>query len=176
MQKKKALVLALMATMAVSGTCFASPDSHPLYINEQVYRQADEGELEGAFTKDILDKIAKPAQEALDATYEDTEAAREQMKLPEEMYLLPLSVKDFRKMPDSHKRLFIATHYAKYVKQMNKLIASTDDAEAKAFYGAAEALVRNYVSSKKRADGKAAVAEWFDKNGATKAQEAFETR
>lgn len=176
MQNKKALVLALMATMAVSGTCLASPDSHPLYINEQTYRQADEGELEGAFAKDVLDKIAKSAQEALDATYEDTEAVREQMKLPAEMYLLPLSVKDFRKMPDSHKKLFIASHYAKYVSQMNKLIDETDDVEAKAFYGAAEALVRDYISSDKRADGKAAVAEWFDKNGATIAQNAFANR
>ena len=92
--------LALCIAALSSGTSFASPlvlpsgDSHPIYFDAQNYRQSSASTLKGVFTEKHLDKVAKPSAEALAATKDAVEEVRDDMKLPEELYLLPLKKKE----------------------------------------------------------------------------------
>lgn len=170
MQKsKRTAVLAMCITAISAGTALASPlslpssDSHPIYFDAQNYRQSSAEALKGVFTEKHLDKLASPSKEALAATAEDAEDVRESLKLPEELYLLPLTEKGFLKSEDSEKQAFIEKHYKSFISKTNKLIKDSGNADEKAFYGAAQKLVRDYVSNDAmRADGKASVSEWFD--------------
>lgn len=158
-----ACLAAFASTSYASPVSLPSDDSHPIYFNMQDYRQADSSELAGVFTAKRLDGLVKPSKEALSATSKEADAVREKMKLPEELYLLPLEEKDFRSLSAQEKQAYIDSCYASFIEDTNKLIHKTDDENEKAFYGAAQKLVRDYLldDTMHAADGKASVAGYF---------------
>lgn len=164
----KAAVLVMCIAAISSGTSFASPlvlpsgDSHPIYFDAQNYRQSDADTLKGVFTEKHLDKVAKPSKEALSATKDAVEEVRDGMKLPEELYLLPLKKKDFKSLSVAEKQAYIDGCYKTFIQQTNKAIKESKNADEKEFYGATEKLVRDYLMDDSMwADGKASVTEYF---------------
>lgn len=169
-KKYAAGILTAILTVSAFGSCFAaeqivpnSGDSHPIYFDESTYRQASSGELSGTFTEKYLNDLAKPSEDARLATEADVTSVRKQMGLPEELYLLPLTEKNFRKMPDADKKAFISKNYKEFMDKTNKLIQANTNPAGRRFIGASQRLVFDYVKNDhNRADGKASVVEYMN--------------